>query len=322
MEADVSAIIVNWNGEEWLSTCLSSLREQTLSLREIIVVDNGSTDGSAVIGTIFGVRWLQLPTNQGLALALNKGAQIARGNVLLFLNNDMRFDGRFVESLFNVLDRQADVFACDALQYDWNGHRVVHWACLLESMSRGDITHGPFHGAWINQYSTESVKEVALTSAAAMMVRRDLFDELGGFDDRLPMGYEDLDLSLRAWARGWRSVFVPSAICWHHVGASTTREGSNGFGFQGTILGKLITSLKFASSSDVFWTWLTISMGLVKDLFRGHFGEAGILGRLSALGRGASYIKPLLGDRIGLQAKIKSQATLHNTVLEYFALGE
>jgi len=95
-KACVSAVIVNWNGAAHLRICLPSLRAQSYKEREIIVVDNGSSDDSEEVAKAFHVKWLPLRENIGLAPALNRGAAIARGDFLLFVNNDMRFDPEFV----------------------------------------------------------------------------------------------------------------------------------------------------------------------------------------------------------------------------------
>src|ERR1700730_18005160 len=92
----VSVIIVNWNGAEHLRLCLPTLASQSFKSLEIIVVNNRSSDDSAEVAKSFGTRWLPLETNLGLAPSLNRGAEIASGDLLLFVNNDMRFDPEFV----------------------------------------------------------------------------------------------------------------------------------------------------------------------------------------------------------------------------------
>src|SRR5258707_15717138 len=91
----VSAIIVNWNGARHLRTCLPSLLSQSFASLEVIVVDNDSKDDSAEAAREFQVRWLPLDKNGGLAPALNRGAAMAVGDFLLFINNDMRLDTGF-----------------------------------------------------------------------------------------------------------------------------------------------------------------------------------------------------------------------------------
>src|SRR5215469_14902775 len=131
----VSVIIVNWNGAEHLRVCLPSLLSQSFSPLEIIVVDNCSSDGSAEVVRSAGVRWLPLGTNLGLAPALNRGAQIAAGDLLLFVNNDMRFDQSFIAELVEPLERDYEIFATDGMQFNWDGTARVHLAARLTNTS-------------------------------------------------------------------------------------------------------------------------------------------------------------------------------------------
>src|ERR1700693_2370799 len=109
----VSVIIDNWNGADHLRVCLPSLASQSFKALEIIVVDNHSSDGSAEVARSLGICWLPLERNLGLAPALNRGAAIARGDLLLFVNNDMRFDPGFVAALVEPLESDEEVFATD-----------------------------------------------------------------------------------------------------------------------------------------------------------------------------------------------------------------
>ena len=105
----VSVVIVNWNGAEHLRLCLPSLASQSFKSLEVIVVDNCSSDESAEVAKSLGVRWLPLEKNLGLAPALNRGAMSAGGDLLLFVNNDMRFDPGFVAALVEPLERDKEI---------------------------------------------------------------------------------------------------------------------------------------------------------------------------------------------------------------------
>src|SRR5512137_890172 len=130
----VSAIIVNWNGAEHLRICLPSLLSQSLDSLEIIVVDNASGDDSADVAREFQARWLRLEKNLGLAPALNRGAGVALGEFLLFVNNDMRFDRDFVSTLVDTLRNDDSVFAADGMQFNWDGSAPGHLATRLTSL--------------------------------------------------------------------------------------------------------------------------------------------------------------------------------------------
>jgi len=200
---DVSAIIVNWNGARHLEICLPSLLVQSFHPLEIIVVDNASKDNSAAVASKFGVRWYPLERNVGLAPALNKGAQVASGEYLLFLNNDMRFHEAFVELMVAEIVRDPDVFAVDALQYDWDGTNQVHLATRLTKRGRANSNcYSVVPALYVYQETSDSPTDALMASAANMLARKSMFQTLGGFDERLPLGYEDVELCWRAWVHG------------------------------------------------------------------------------------------------------------------------
>ena len=143
----VSVIIVNWNGAEHLRLCLPTLVSQSLKSLEIIVVDNCSADDSEEVARSFQVRWLALEKNLGLAPALNRGAAIATSDLLLFVNNDMRFDPGFVAALVEPLEKEEEIFATDGMQFNWDGTLRGHLAARLTNVRQAP---GFFYGigAW------------------------------------------------------------------------------------------------------------------------------------------------------------------------------
>ena len=217
----VSAIIVNWNGAHHLRICLPSLLSQSLQSLEIIVVDNGSKDDSAEVTRELQARWLPLEKNVGLGPALNRGAAVATGDFLLFINNDMRFDPGFVAALVEPLEKNEEIFATDGMQFNWDGSERGHLAArLARSMPRGRSSTELVPGLYFYQREEPKKSPVFMGSAACMLARRTFFEKLSGFDERLPLGYEDVEICWRAWMRGWKTVYVPQAICWHRVGSS------------------------------------------------------------------------------------------------------
>ena len=268
-KSKVSVIIANWNGAAHLRVCLPGLQSQSCKPLEIIVVDNCSSDDSAEVARRLGVRWLPLEKNLGLAPALNRGASIAAGELLLFVNNDMRFDPEFVAALAEPLERDKEIFASDGMQFNWDGTVRGHLAARLTSAratreSSTELVPGLYF------YQQEKIEQapVFMASAACMMVRRTFFEKLEGFDDRLPFGYEDVEICWRAWAYGWKTLYVPSAICWHRVSSSVRSEQASRFSFQGVLRGRLLFATKLLPSRYAFGTWLISTAGLAKDLSR------------------------------------------------------
>ncbi len=263
----VSAIIVNWNGAQHLRVCLPSLLSQTFTSLEIIVVDNGSSDDSAEVATEFQVRWLGLKENMGLAPALNRGAAIAPGDFLLFVNNDMRFDPGFVAALVEPLLKDDQIFATDGMQYNWEGTTAGHLAARLTNVRpKGQSSVELVPGLYFFQEPAAAATPVFMGSAASMMVRRAHFEKLRGFDERLPLGYEDVELCWRAWIRAWKTVYIPKAACWHRVGSSGRSPEGARLNFRGILKGRLLLAAKLLPLRYAFRTWLVSAAGLAKDL--------------------------------------------------------
>jgi GT2 family glycosyltransferase len=263
----VSVVIVNWNGARHLRICLPSLRAQSYQELEIIVVDNASFDDSAKVAKEHRARWLALADNRGLAPGLNTGAAAANGDFLLFVNNDMRFDPEFVAELVAPLRRDPGLFCTDAMQFSWQGEERGHLAARLATKPvPGKRTTELLPGLHFYQQEKIAQSKVFMASAACMMARRTVFEKLGGFDARLPLGYEDVEICWRAWAYGHGTVYVPTAICWHRVGSSTQSVGAMRFAFRGVLTGRLLLATKLLSAGYAWRTWMVSVAGLAKDI--------------------------------------------------------
>jgi len=265
----VSVIIANWNGAEHLRICLPSLASQSFKSLEIIVVDNHSSDDSAEVTRSHSARWLPLENNLGLAPALNRGATIAKGEMLLFVNNDMRFDPGFVATLVEPLERDEEIFAADGMQFNWDGSVRGHLAARLTNVPpRLDRSTQLVPGLYFYQQEETEESQVFMASAACMMVRKVLFERMGGFDDRLPLGYEDVEICWRAWVHRWKTLYVPTAICWHRVGSSVSSVEGARFAFRGVLKGRLLLATKLLPIRYALRTWLISTAGLAKDISR------------------------------------------------------
>jgi GT2 family glycosyltransferase len=267
----VSAVIVNRNGAEHLRVCLPSLRAQSYGDIEIVVVDNASSDESATVAEHFGTKWLALEQNVGLAPALNKGAAAAMGKFLLFVNNDMRFDSQFVERLAQRLSDDPSIFAVDGMQFNWDGTAPGHLATRLGARKGSRLCLEIVPGLFLQQFQTERSVPAFMASAASMMVRRYFFEKLGGFDERLPLSYEDVDICWRAWLHGWKTIYVPGAVCWHRVGASSRSPEGSLLLFRGVLTGRLFLATRLLPLRYFVSTWVASILGLTKDLFSGKW---------------------------------------------------
>lgn len=209
-------IVLNYNGLKHLHLCLSTVIDAADEYRQntpVILVDNGSTDGSQdwVQKHFPDVSLVQSQKNEFL-YSLNPVVAKRAEDIVILLNNDMRFDRKFVSSLMRHFD-DPKVFACTARIFNWDGTRVTTGQRV-----------GKIFRCWYYQDWRLDVQHVCATIDAcggAAAFQRDMFVKLGGFD-RLywPGYYEDTDLSYRAWKHGWKVIYEPAAIAYHRVGAS------------------------------------------------------------------------------------------------------
>ena len=216
---EVAVVIGNYQGEHLLPECLHSLEAQTLRPRDAIVVDGDSSDRSVAVAEALGARVLRR-SNRGLGHLYNEGARATSAELLLLLNNDVALDERCVELLVEALRADESRFSADPRQVDWETGSDIK---ARTTLSAGRLLREYIPSLHIDDRvpSTEVVPTVS-AHGAAMLVRRKLLLELGGFDETFFMEWEDLDLCWRAWLRGHGSVYVPDAWLRHHVGGATS----------------------------------------------------------------------------------------------------
>jgi GT2 family glycosyltransferase len=220
----VAVVIPTWNGRELLEAALSSLAEQRYSDFDVIVVDNGSADGTAahLRSAWPDVEVVALPDNRGFAGAVNAGVARASGEYVALLNNDMELDPGWLAELVAALD--ADPGAGSAASklrmlrepgvLDGAGD-LVTWYGATWRRGHGERDHG--------QYDEPGV--VASPCAGAALYRRAALDAVGGFDERFFAYLEDTDWGLRAQLAGWPCLWVPAAVAYHLGGATSRRMG-------------------------------------------------------------------------------------------------
>jgi GT2 family glycosyltransferase len=288
----VSAIVLNWNGEHLLEACLASLLEQEVKGLEVIVADNGSTDRSEDVARRLGVRWLPLHRNHGFARGNNLAVSESDAEFILFLNNDMRFARDFVSRLLEPLEEDDGLFAADARQRDWNDRLDLHMATFVvrRGLLRGSLPLLDFE-----QRATSSLTRVVQGCSANLAVRRRMFEELGGFDERLPAGWEDTEICWRASLRGWATSYTPLALCWHDVGSSSTSPIGEVIRLWGTCGGKLVFSTKHLPVEHAIAAWLLEAFAPVREVAAGRTRRAATRARIVA--RYAEEIPAILAER-------------------------
>jgi GT2 family glycosyltransferase len=214
----VSVIIVTFNNKKMLSFCISSLFKQPYSNLEIIVVDNGSGNGSVdwVREKFPEIKVIANHKNLGFPAAVNQGAAIAKGKYLFFLNDDAVVKNNTISSLASFLEKNPEAFSCQPkiLKAGTN---------LLESTGFYFTWTGFFYHHrkfQLVKNNLEEPKEIFGGTAAALMVERKKFLAIGGFDADFFLYQEDADLSWRARAAGFRIFYCPDSLVYHKI--STT----------------------------------------------------------------------------------------------------
>ena len=215
----ISVVVLCWNGREHLDECLSSLRRQTLRDVEVVVVDNGSIDGSPefVARAFPEVRLLQLGTNRGFSGGNNVGIRAARGEYIALLNQDTEADPYWLVELYRGMSGDPRVGSCaskmlrfdrrDTIDRAGDAYTVAGTAMLIGSNQMdGDAFGTP--------------RRIFGACAGAALYRRSMLDAVGLFDEDFFCICEDVDLSFRAQLGGYRCLYVPTAVVYHKVSSS------------------------------------------------------------------------------------------------------
>jgi len=225
MTPKISIIIPNWNGIKFIAKCLDSIKQSTFSKYEILVVDNGSTDGSRELiqKKYRSVRLIHLPKNLGFARACNEGIHASKGKLIVLLNNDIEVDPQWLEELQTGMDRHPEcgmgtskMNFLDERDIIYNTGDLFKIWCTGGGRGHGERDQG--------QYETEEY--VFGACAGAGVYRRELFDTVGDFDEDFFIFSEDVDFNLRAQYSGYKCIYLPKAKV-YHIGTGTVGFHSN-----------------------------------------------------------------------------------------------
>jgi N-acetylglucosaminyl-diphospho-decaprenol L-rhamnosyltransferase len=228
---DLSVIIVSWNVRDLLAACLDSLAGCGIST-ETIVVDNASSDGSAAMlaARYPAVRVIANPDNRGFTRANNQGLALSSGRYVLFLNPDTEVVGDALRTMVSYMDEHPRTGALgprlrfgDGTQQSSRRRFPTLATALFESSPVA--WHWP-NNRWARWYHMEDcpddeVQRVDWVVGAALLARRDVLEQIGGFDEGFFMYSEELDWCKRAADAGWEVVYLPAAQIIHYEGKSS-----------------------------------------------------------------------------------------------------
>lgn len=220
----LTIIVLNYNGERYLDDCFASLKalDYPADRLEFMMVDNGSSDDSLEFmrDRYPDVRVVRSETNVGFAAGNNLGAREATGEHVIFLNNDMRVTPEFARALVSALDPDEKLVCAAAKILSWDGK------CIDFAGSAGHFAGYAYQvgvGDPVSSAESMEQKQILFPCGGAMIVDRQVFLDVGGFDEDFFFYYEDFDLGWRLWVLGYQVLFVPDAVAYHHHHGTTRK---------------------------------------------------------------------------------------------------
>lgn len=216
----VSIIVVNWNGKHFLKPCLEALYRQTYRDFEVVLVDNGSSDSSvSLVKEQFpATKIVELKENRGFAGGNIEGLKHSTGSLIALINNDTCADERWLEQLIQPMREDESIGICAS-------KLLVDGTTKINSAGLGVTTAGVGfdRGSWMDRCLYSCQEPVFGSCGAAALYRRQMLEEIGFLDEDFFLYGEDVDLCFRAQLAGWKCLYVPSAIVYHKVNATTGR---------------------------------------------------------------------------------------------------
>ncbi len=300
--ANITVLIVAYKSVGTLAGCLDALRSQTRAPREILVLENGSPDGQRVAAADIppGIRLIESGENLGFAGGNNLLARSAQSEWLALLNPDAYPHRDWIEQLEAASRAYPDVPLFGSTQFAAGNEDVLD--------GTGDCYHAlglAYRSGYGRKLNAIPEGEVFAACGAAMFVRRDVFEALGGFDDRFFCYNEDVDLGYRARLRGWAVIQLAGARV-DHVGYGSSGRRSEFATYYG-VRNRLWVFLK-NTPGWLFWALLpghvAVTLALWISAFR--FGQGRLFAR--AIADGMSAREKILASRVEIQASRRVSA--------------
>jgi len=328
----VAVLVINYNGKHHLAECFDSLRKQDYGSFEVYLVDNGSVDGS-VNFTQEKFPWVKIIAfnkNYGFAKAYNQAVKQTNVELVAFLNNDTKADKRWLSEVVSCITYADKVVAAGSKMLFYDNPLILNHAGTKITQIGGGYSMGAFEE---DNPQKNGLEFVGAVCAGAMLVKRNPFLEVGGFDDDFFAYFEDVDLCWRFWLSGYKVVYCPKSIIYHKHGASFGKKS-----FFKSFLGvrnRVTTILKnyelnnafkgFVISLlyDTFRVFFTLSKRkdpvLAKAIFKGYVAVLLDLKRIFVKRRHIQRNR-ILSDKDLLDFQVI--ATLPESLKEYFKLNK
>lgn len=218
----VSIIIPTYNGKKYLKTCFDSIYCSSFDNFEIILVDDGSNDGTVqfVKENYPKIKIATLKTNQGFCKAVNTGIKIAQGKFIALLNNDTKVDPSWLSEMYDIAEKDKRIGMVAPKVLLFYEKNLIDSAGLYQN-EKGNVFQRGFKEKDIGQY--DKIEEADGACAGAVLINRKMLEQIGLFPEEFFMFCDDVDLSLRAKRCGWKIIYTPSAIVYHVHSATSVK---------------------------------------------------------------------------------------------------
>ncbi|MGC2373512.1 MAG: glycosyltransferase family 2 protein [Solirubrobacteraceae bacterium] len=279
--APVAVVIPSWNTLEYIGPCVASVRDETELDVELLVIDNGSVDESVEFLRQEGIAHIGLSENVGFAGAINLAAHNTQAPLLLVLNADVILETGCLRTLVDAIVQDSALAGVqpkivaprtgDSTARIYSAGQALTVAATAYEIGAGE-PDGPAYS---------QAHEIFGVCGAVCLLRRELFTDLGGYDERYFAFYEDVDLNARARLAGWRFAYVPDAVA-SHVGHASwgKHETASAFNVRLTMQNRISTAVKVFPASCLPWVLLATVRSLIASPFRG-VGRPAMAGTLS-----------------------------------------
>ncbi len=214
----LTVVVVNWNGLENLKRLVPTLKSQTYKNFELLVSDQGSTDGSVEWMKKNKIKFIENGRNTGFSGGANRGLKKVKTKYAALFNDDMRLEPNCLELLVETIEGDPEIGAVQALIANWDGSQIESTGLMVtySSFVATRDKYKPF------VRTISGPKQIEMASGGASVFRMSLLKKVGFFDEDFNPAYnEDADLSMRIKAAGYKCVLQPSAVVYHKSGPST-----------------------------------------------------------------------------------------------------
>ncbi len=310
----VSFVIPTYNGKSFIDTCIQSIKKQTYTNYEIIVIDDASSDESVdyLRSTWHDIHVIQLQKNSGFCHAVNTGITSSSGKYVALINNDIELDPDWLSSMVSALQSQKNAFSISSKILNFHERDKIDDA--------GDIytREGRAFKRGYGQNSTHYIDrgEVFSSSGAASLFNADILKNVGLFDESFTAYLDDVDIGFRARLMGYINYFEPNAIA-YHMGSMSYKKRSV---FMGSLVLKNNTAvvIKNMPCKLMVWFFPWLIMGHLKTV-KYVFSISGFGGIMRGYGMLIKMLPNLLVSRIHIQnRRIVSTHSLKNMILKKY----